>query len=170
VTPSAPLQRNANKGCGTALLWTGGIILALIAGCAGLAMLGQRTAEGVRHYRPSASEVHEQRYIDALNKASLTQLMNRINNVNARYGEKLFASGAIGLSRCRLTVDGNLYESLSDQDKRLVTQIAGDTCVAAYRQPHGGDHNERRLPDGGLYIEIEDESGQEVAHDLWSRN
>jgi hypothetical protein len=66
-------------------------------------------------------------------------------------------------------MDGNLYEGLSDQDKRLVTRIAGMACVAAYRQPHGGNRNERRLPDGGLYIEIDDESGQEVTHDLWSR-
>src|SRR6202035_3127970 len=59
-TPSPPLQRNANRGCGTALLWTGGIIVALIAGCAGLAMLGQRTAEGVKNYRPSAAEARQQ--------------------------------------------------------------------------------------------------------------
>jgi zinc-ribbon domain len=169
VAPSPASRQTPNKGCGTALLWTGGIVLALIAGCTGLAMLGQRTAEGVAHYRPTAAEAREQRYIDSISRASLNQLTNRINGINAQYGEKLFTKTAIGLSNCTLTVDGNIYEVLSEQDKRIVLRIAGVACVAAYRQPHGGDRNERRLPDGGLSIVIDDESGQEVAHDLWSR-
>jgi hypothetical protein len=170
VTPSPALRQNANKGCGPALLWTGGIIVALIAGCAGLAMLGQRTAEGVKNYRPSAAEARQQRYIDSIEGASLSQLTNRINGINAQYGERLFTKAAIGLANCTLTVDGNIYEGLSEQDKRIALRIAGVACVAAYRQPHGGDRNERRLPDGGLNIAIDDESGEEVAHDLWSRN
>jgi uncharacterized membrane protein YvbJ len=100
VTPSPALRQNASKGCGTALLWTGGIILALIAGFAGLARLGQRTAEDVRDYRPSAAEAREQRYIDSINRASVNQLTNRMSRINAQYGEKLFTRSAISVKTC----------------------------------------------------------------------
>jgi hypothetical protein len=140
----------------------------------GQVILGEKDREDeapqrARDARALAQQRAAEAKENALAAASVRQLINRTNGTNAQYGEKLFTHAAMGVARCELTVDGDIYEGLSSQDKRIVLRIADMECVAAYRQPHGGDRNERQLPDDGLFIAIDDESGEEVDHDLWSR-
>ena len=166
--PALP-KRNPNTGCGKALLVVGGIVLALIVGCSALAMLGQQTEKAAHH--PTSHTGASRKYSeDALDKRAVAQLTRGLENVNNQYGEHLFSgSASVGHSRCTAQVDGNVYEAQSDQDKRIITQIVGTLCVASYRAPFGDKRNVRSLPDEGLFIEIDDLSGNEVSSDLWSR-
>jgi zinc-ribbon domain len=170
-TPSA---RNPNAGCGKVLLWVGGVFVLLIAGCAAFdVMIWRQTEKAVTHSNPPSRSVRSRKAQvipeATLDKASLAKLTAGLENVNSRFGEQLFSGSAeIGKTTCKAQVDGNDYEVLSDQDKRIVTQIVGTLCVAAYRAPYSNKHNVRSLPDAGLFIEIDDLSGHEVASDLWT--
>lgn len=169
-TLQTSLTRNPNAGCGKAFLWVGGIMLALIASCAIIGYTANQATEHSRGGGKNAAQNSADKYEKWLDSSSLNRLTDSINGVNSKYGEKLFQSASLGQYRCGAVVDGNLYEALSNQDKRIITQIVGTACVGAYRAPFGPQKgNVRRLPDGGLSIHITDESGDEVASDLWTR-
>lgn len=167
--PVRPSSRPNNQaGCRTALLLVGGILLLFVAGCAVLGFLASKIPDSTKS--SSSRKASKGAYSEAaLEKAGLAKLTKGLEGVNKQYGEQLFSgSASLGSSRCGAQVDGNVYEALSEQDKHIVTQIVGTLCVAAYRAPYGKS-NVRSLPDGGLAIEIDDLSGNEVAHDLWYR-
>jgi hypothetical protein len=146
-------------------------VLLLIAGCAGLIELGKNASKAVDEaQRHPAPRTAAEKYEHWLDSNSLNRMSDSMNSLNSQYGETLFVNVSIGQYRCGATVDGNRYELLSAQDQRIVMQIVGKLCVKSYRQPFGtAKGNVRRLPDGGLRIEIDDQSGHMVDHDLWYR-
>ena len=161
--PNAPRKR---LGCGTIFLW---IVVAMIAGCAGLVMLGKSASNAVEQAR-NAPPSKVDKYEHWLNSNSLDQLSRTLDAINEAQGARLFTSSSLGVDSCTVTVDADVYDLKSDQDKRVIDQLVSGLCAKSYRRPFGDTKgNVRNVPEGGLNVELRDLSGSTLYRDLWTR-
>jgi len=170
-SPQPSVQpKNPSSGCGKIMLW---VFAVLVAGCAGVMILGHNASQVMDHARDAASgapKTSAEKYETWLDKNSLQQLGKVLDAVNQAQGAKLFTSFAIGPQSCSVTVDADIYQLKSEQDKNVLNQLVGALCTKSYRRPFGDAKGDvRNVPESGLHVEIDDLSGSALYHDLWTR-
>jgi|HubBroStandDraft_4_1064222.scaffolds.fasta_scaffold00001_21 hypothetical protein len=163
VTAQRAVNQNPQKGCSKALLWTGGIIVALIAGCA---MLGHQVAGDVNKQvaadRKATAKAfdHDSKAAESFRSDAMTLnetypgLFQAASITGKSYcvgsADQGTCDGTLHAAGCEGIVDPDVYNNLSVADQKDAYQRFSVKCAAHYRRAYG------QIPRCGINYMLED--------------